>query len=160
MDTTLRLMFWKANQIVFALNKSVCRFMAWTFSSKKCCLKNVQKTPKSWYIGCQKYNQKYCGSNVTAFWGIFTQQSSFTTYLGWIDAHYKKVLVKQEAYLYFCGVGRWCRWCAVLVSWQGIRRVWLPMTLRFDWRDGVLDRLFHWQSVSFFVWIVFFVSLR
>ena len=33
--------------------------------------------------------------------------------------------------LRFRGVGRWCRWCVVLVSWRDIRWVWLPMTLSF-----------------------------
>ena len=56
--------------------------------------------------------------------------------------------------LYFRGVGQRCRWCAGLALWRGIRHDWLVMTLRFDWRDVVLDRLSHWQSSSFFVWIV------
>ena len=59
-----------------------------------------------------------------------------------------------RVFCYFRGVGRGCRWCAGLVSWWGIRRTWLPMTLTVGWCDGILDRLFHWQSVSFFVWIV------
>ena len=62
--------------------------------------------------------------------------------------------VDNSGSLGFRGVGRWCRWCAGMASWRGICRTWLPMTLMVGWRDGILDRLFHWQLVSFFVWIV------
>ena len=66
--------------------------------------------------------------------------------------------IKLMAY-FFREVGRWCRWCAGVASWRGICRTWLPMKLMVGWRDSILDCLFHWQSVSFFVLDRFFVSL-
>ena len=55
---------------------------------------------------------------------------------------------------YFRGVGRWCRWCAMMVPWWNVCWTWLPMMMMIGWRDGIPGRLFHWQSVSFFVWIL------
>ena len=74
--------------------------------------------------------------------------------------YFQTCFVRTLKKTYFRVVGRWCRWCVGLALWRGIRHAWLSMTLRFDWRDVVLDRLSHWQSCSFFVWIVFCVSLR